>query len=212
MLQDFKPEIRLFLGIVFVAVIIISSGVLVWGISQREGLKKEVEEKSREVEAIEQHVKALEERHVNTQQEISFLKKETRAQQQIEEGLQNILERLTGSQQKEYQLPLFRTEERFIEIIRPGAQETLCFGEPYTIEWNWKGIEKVSIKMESGTGIYTIKNTHSSEEGKYQWRIGDVDFGFVRPEAWYKIRMFSFDEGVVTADTSDDFLISSCKG
>jgi len=202
-----------------VAIIIISSGVLVWEISQREDLKKEIEDNTGKIEIVEKQVKVLEERHSERRQEISFLEKEIVSQRETERGLQSILVRLTD-QQKEYSLPLLKTEERFIEIIRPAAQETLCLSQPYTIEWNWKGIEKISIKMESGSAIYTIKNTHSSDggvdqpdlKGKYQWRIGDVDFGFVRPEAWYRIRMFSFDEGVVTADTSDDFLISSCKG
>lgn len=129
--------------------------------------------------------------------------------------------------------------QRFVHLLEAGL-EVIVIGKPDLYksgsfklkieeikpsgEGAWKKefeeLKKISIKMESGSAIYTIKNTHSSDggvdqpdlKGKYQWRIGDVDFGFVRPEAWYRIRMFSFDEGVVTADTSDDFLISSCKG
>lgn len=120
----------------------------------------------------------------------------------------------------------FNPEEasRYVRIIYPNGGETLCLGEIALMEWDSKGVEKVSLRLrreEAGStnfyyiGLSNISSTFNEGNVPGRGSMGQkIESSQKIPLGdGYKMEIMSVDSGSSVNDISDQpFSIGECQG
>lgn len=121
---------------------------------------------------------------------------------------------------------LTKKPERYVKIISPNGGEVLCLNKNFTISWDSKGVNLISLnilRLEGGgrtsypleTFPATVNETGEKNTGKGEiaWKIGSTRGGIKLGEGYgYKIEITSAD-GILINDASDNvFQILICEG
>ncbi len=111
-----------------------------------------------------------------------------------------------------------------VAILHPNNSETVCIGDPYTIEWTVPtSVQGISIDLyPPGSSNYSDKlpivgvikaNTNTAaEKGTYTWNVpASIDSKAITPGFGYHIQISTYSPQSNSDYSSDLFAIANCQ-